>query len=74
MILFSLFIIDFFENSFFAYSFPFLHISLSIFLSCLEILASVFQLGNVNKDLHTGIDFIISKGHAEIGTYLILRE
>lgn len=43
-------------------------------LSCLEILASVFQLGDVNKDTNSNIDFIISKGHAEIGTYLILRE
>ncbi len=43
-------------------------------LSCLEILASVFQLGDVNKNLNSEFDFIISKGHAEIGTYLILRE
>ena len=43
-------------------------------LSCLEILASVFQLENVNKNKNSEIDFIISKGHAEIGTYLILKE
>ena len=43
-------------------------------LSCLEILAAVFEIEGVNNSERSKLDFIISKGHAEIGVYLILKE
>ena len=43
-------------------------------LSCLEILASVLQLKGVNDSKNPKLDFVISKGHAEIGVYMMLKE
>jgi transketolase len=43
-------------------------------LSCLEILLAVYAQPSVNIDAPKSIRFIISKGHAEIGIYLALRE
>ena len=39
----------------------------------MEILAAVYALENVNNDSSESTRFIISKGHAEIGVYLTLR-
>ncbi len=43
-------------------------------LSCLEILGAIFQIGSVNDESNSSLDFVISKGHAEIGVYLMLKE
>lgn len=43
-------------------------------LSCLEILSAVYTQPCVNTDSPDSTRFVISKGHAEIGVYLVLRE
>ena len=43
-------------------------------LSCLEILGSILQVGGVNHPVKSSLDLIISKGHAEIGVYIMLKE
>ena len=43
-------------------------------LSCLEILSAVYAQGDVNNGSSSSTRFVISKGHAEIGVYLTLRE